>query len=153
MSWANSNFKYLWRATFENKLIAQHPADRYSKHDPNSDYNPSSFRDFLDYFEGHEDELIKFELCSREADYKILLDDPAHPKIIETKYGRWGSVTNTLLHKEKRPLHNVRIIYYRNMEATIVDGKAQEPRVLSYVVGYQGLDENGNNRQKSIIVI
>jgi hypothetical protein len=46
------NFKYLWGARFANgHIITQHPKDLYSKHNPESAYNPSSFRDFLDYAE------------------------------------------------------------------------------------------------------
>ena len=44
-------FKFLWKATFKGKVICQHPDDKYSKFDPEASYNPSSFRDFLDYFE------------------------------------------------------------------------------------------------------
>ena len=44
--------KYKWVARFKKKTISQPSDDRYSKYDPKSEYNPSSFRDFLDYFEG-----------------------------------------------------------------------------------------------------
>lgn len=152
-NWENSDFKYLWKATFEKKIIPQHPQDLYSKHDPKAEHNPSSFRDFLDYFNSHAEELVKFELISRENTFEVSLSDPERPKILCERRGRWGSITNTLLHKEKRPLRNVRIIYYRNMEATITNGKIGKPRVVGYVLGYQGLDENGNNRQKVITVI
>lgn len=152
-AWENSDFLYLWKATFENKVIAQHPKDLYSKHDPDAEHNPSSFRDFQDYFDGHSEELVKFELISRENTFEVDLSEPSKPKISCERRGRWGSVSNTLLHKEKRPLSNIRIIYYRNMETTIVNGKVGKPRVLSYVLGYQGLDKNGNNRQKTITVI
>ena len=146
-------FDYLWRATFKKKVIVQHPQDLYSKHDPKAEHNPSSFRDFQDYFENHSEELVKFELISRENTFEVNLSDPTKPKISCERRGRWGSSTNTLLHKEKRPLRDVRIIYYRNMEATIVNGKIGSPRVMGYVLGYQGRDGNGNNRQKVITVI
>ena len=43
-------FAYLWRAEFSNgKKITQDPEDLYSKHNSKAEYNPSSFRDFLDY--------------------------------------------------------------------------------------------------------
>lgn len=152
-AWENSDFLYLWKATFENKVIAQHPKDLYSKHDPKAEWNPSSFRDFLDYFEAHPDELVKFELISPENTFTVSLSDPERPKILCERRGRWGSITNTLLHKEKRPLSDIRMIYYRKMETRIENGVVGKPRVLGYCLGYQGLDKNGANRQKVITVI
>lgn len=146
-------FDYIWKATFKGKVIAQHPNDLYSKHDPSAEWNPSSFRDFQDYFQDHADELEKFELISRENTFTVDLSTPDKPKIYCDRRGRWGSSTNTLLHKEKRPLHDLRMIYYRKMEVTVRNGRSSLPRVLSYTLGYQGLDENGNNRQKTVTVI
>jgi len=146
-------FKYLWRATFEHKTITQHPEDRYSKFDQNAEYNPSSFRDFIDYFEVHKDELKKFELISKENVFVIDFSDKEKPVIYRDRYGRYGRSSHTILHKEKRPLHDIRVIYYRQCECEMRNGRFGFPRVNSYVVGYQGLDENGHNRQKQITVI
>ena len=148
-----SKFKYLWRAVFLKKTITQHPEDKYSRHNPDAEWNPSSFRDFQNYFDGHSGELISFELVGKDATYTVDLTRPWCPMIYVDERGRWGSEKHTLIHREKRPLLDVRIIYYRNMETTIVDGVFGEPRVLSYVIGYQGLDENGNSRKKMITVI
>ena len=148
-----SKFKYLWRANFIKKTITQHPEDKYSGYNPDAEYNPSSFRDFQNYFDGHSGELISFELVGKDITYTVDLTRPWCPMIYVDERGRWGSEKHTLIHREKRPLRDVRIIYYRNMEATIVDGIFGEPRVLGYVLGYQGLDENGNSRKKMISVI
>ena len=148
-----SKFKYLWKATFENRVITQHPMDLYSKHDPNAEWNPSSFRDFQEYFEKHPDELRKFELVTEGEVYTLLLDHPDKPEIVKTTTGKYGYKKYILLHKEKRPLRDVRVIYYRNMESTILNGVLGEPRVVGYALGYQGVDENGNNRQKVISVL
>lgn len=148
-----SKFKYLWRAVFQKKTITQHPEDKYSRHNPDAEWNPSSFRDFQNYFDNHSKELISFELVGKDATYTVDLTRPWCPMIYADERGRWGSEKHTLIHREKRPLRDVRIIYYRNMEATIVDGVFGEPRVLSYVIGYQGIDENGNSRKKMITVI
>ena len=148
-----SKFKYLWRANFIKKTITQHPEDKYSGYNPDAEYNPSSFRDFQNYFDGHSGELISFELVGKDITYTVDLTRPWCPMIYVDERGRWGSEKHTLIHREKRPLRDVRIIYYRNMEATIVDGIFGEPRVLGYVLGYQGLDENGNSRKKMITVI
>lgn len=148
-----SKFKYLWRAVFNKKVITQHPEDKYSKYNPDAEWNPSSFRDFQNYFDNHSEELISFELVSKDATYTVDLTRPWCPMIYVDERGRWGSEKHTLIHREKRPLRDVRIIYYRNMETTITNGVFGEPRVLSYVIGYQGIDENGNSRKKMITVI
>ena len=148
-----SKFKYLWRAVFLKRTITQHPDDRYSRYNPDADWNPSSFRDFQNYFDNHSGELISFELVGDKVKYTVDLTRPWCPIIYCDEKGRWGSETHTLLHREKRPLENVRIIDFRNVETTIVDGEVGEPKVVGYTIGYQGIDKNGNNRQKTITVI
>ena len=150
---AKSKFKYLWRANFLKKTITQHPEDKYSRFDPDAEWNPSSFRDFQNYFDGHSGELISFELVGEDKVYTVDLTRAWCPIIYVDEKGRWGSEKHTLLHREKRPLRDVRIIYYRNMETTINNGLVGEPRVLGYVIGYQGLDEKGNSRKKEIVVV
>ena len=148
-----SKFKYLWRANFIKKTITQHPEDKYSGYNPDAEWNPSSFRDFQNYFDNHSGELISFELVSKDKVYTVDLTRNWCPVIYSDEEGRWGNNIHTLLHREKRPLRDVRIIYYRNMENTIVDGVFGEPRVVGYVLGYQGIDKNGNSRKKMITVI
>ena len=65
----------------------------------------------------------------------------------------WASDKTIILHREKRELSDIRVIYYRNMETTITTAGERNTKVLGYVIGYQGLDKNGNNRQKKITVI
>lgn len=147
-------FKYLWRAAFKKKVINQHPQDLYSKRNPKAEWNPSSFRDFQDYFDEHKTELDSFGLWSDGDCYLVDFTKTGYPEIRMLKKGKnWASDKTIVLHREKRPLTNIRIIYYRNMETTIADGVVGEPRVLSYTLGYQGVDKNGNNRQKTITVI
>ena len=148
-----SEFKYLWRANFLKKTINQHPEDKYSRHDPDAEWNPSSFRDFQNYFNNHSGELISFELVGEDKVYTVDLTRAWCPIIYVDEKGRWGSEKHTLLHREKRPLKDVRIIYYRNMEADVIDGKFGKPRIVGYSLGYQGLDEKGNSRKKVITVI
>jgi hypothetical protein len=127
--------------------------DLYSKHNPEAEWNPSSFRDFQDYFDNHPDELISFQLVGKDKVYTVDVTRGWCPIIYCDEESRWGNNIHTLLHREKRPLRDVRIIYYRNMENTIVDGVFGEPRVVGYVLGYQGIDKNGNSRKKMITVI
>lgn len=148
------NLKYRWVALFKEKMIKQPLDDRYSKHDPTAEWNPSSFRDFQDYFDEHQNELGLFHLISEDADYAVDLTDQSKPKILETKRGsHWGADKTVILHREKRPLSDVRIIYYRKMEMKVINGQASSPEVVGYVLGYQGTDKNGNNRQKTITVL
>lgn len=148
------NLKYRWVALFKKKMIKQPLDDRYSKHDPTAEWNPSSFRDFQDYFDERQNELELFHLISEDADYAVDLTDPGKPKILETKRGsHWGADKTAILHREKRPLSDIRIIYYRKMELKVINGQASCPEVVGYVLGYQGTDKNGNNRQKVITVL
>lgn len=148
------NLKYRWVALFKKKMIKQPLDDKYSKHDPTAEWNPSSFRDFQDYFDEHQNELELFHLISEDADYAVDLTDQGKPKILETKRGsHWGADKTVILHREKRPLSDVRIIYYRKMELRVENGHAGSPEVVGYVLGYQGTDKNGNNRQKTITVL
>lgn len=149
----SSKFNYLWRANFVKKSIVQHPEDRYSKHNPEAEWNPSSFRDFQDYFDNHSKELMSFELVGEKKRFTVDLSRPWNPVIYLDEENRWGAEAHTVLHREKRPLSNVRIIYYRNMEATMENGQFSDPKVVGYVLGYQGIDDNGNNRKKTITVI
>ena len=153
MKLKSSKFKYLWRANFAKKVIVQHPEDRYSKYNPEAEWNPSSFRDFQDYLVEHPNDLVSFELISDDKVYTVDLTRPWCPIIYSDEEGRWGARKHTLIHREKRPLRDVRVIYYRNMEVDAVNGKFGEPRVVGYVLGYQGLDDNGNSRKKMITVI
>lgn len=148
-----SKFKYLWKANFIKKTITQHPEDKYSGYDHDAEWNPSSFRDFQNYFDGHSGELMSFELVGDGIKYTVDLTRAWCPIIYSDEEGRWGNNKHTLLHREKRPLRNVRIIYYRNMETTIENGVFGKPRVVSYALGYQGLDDKGNCRKKVITVI
>lgn len=148
------NLKYRWIAIFKRNIIKQSLDDKYSKHDPTAEWNPSSFRDFQDYFDEHQNDLSIFHLISEDADYAVDLTDPGKPKILETKRGsHWGADKTVILHREKRPLSDVRIIYYRKMELKVINGQASSPEVVGYVLGYQGTDKNGNNRQKTITVL
>lgn len=148
-------FKYLWKAVFKNRVITQHPLDLYSKHDPKAEYNPSSFRDFQDYFDKHQEELESFNLIDKSGTmYVVDFHKKGLPTIEKIEYGRsYFSNNPTILHREKRELKDIRVIYFRNMEVQATNGVFGEPRVLSYTLGYQGIDKNGNNRQKTIVVV
>ena len=60
-----SKFKYLWRAVFQKKTITQHPEDKYSRHNPDAEWNPSSFRDFQNYFDNHSTTRLSTRTAKR----------------------------------------------------------------------------------------
>lgn len=145
-------FKYLWSARFANgHIITQHPQDLYSKHNPESAYNPSSFRDFLDYVEKHPDvPVIDFTLFNKEKAYKVIINSE-RPAITYGERNRYGvSTKHYELFRCKRDLTNIRPIYYRRMEMDVMTG---EKRCLGFVIGFQGNESNGGNYKKEINVL
>lgn len=145
-------FKYLWSARFANgHIITQHPQDLYSKHNPESAYNPSSFRDFLDYVEKHPDvPVIDFTLFNKEKAYKAIINT-VRPAITYDERNRYGvSTKHYELFRCKRDLTNIRPIYYRRMEMDVMTG---EKRCLGFVIGFQGNESNGGNYKKEINVL
>ncbi|MBQ1569583.1 MAG: hypothetical protein IIZ78_00560 [Clostridiales bacterium] len=153
-NWKSNRFKYLWLANFKKKTILQDPEDKYSKHDPNAEYNPSSYRDFEEYFNGHEGDLATFELWSDDNVFIVDFVKAGHPSIRCIRKGKnWAQDVVTILHREKRELHDIKPIYMRNMQADIIEGQLTTPKVLSYTLGYEGIDKNGDKRKKIITVV
>lgn len=147
------HFKYLWSAKFANgHVVRQRPDDRYSKHNPKAEHNPSSFRDFLDYAESHPDvPLVEFTLANKEKTYTVSFKTPERPVIYYDENNKYGIPTKHYeWFKCKRDLTNIRPIYYRRMELDIMTG---EKRCLGFVIGFQGNESNGNNYQKTISVL
>lgn len=147
-----SKFKYLWKAVFSNRVVIQHPEDKYSKHDPEAEHNPSSFRDFQDWFDKYPDRLEKFMLYGERDKFIVDLNGD-RPIIYAISYTRNGDEKLLVMSREKRNLTNIRIIYYRNMECEVINGELGEPKVKSYCLGYQGIDKNGNSRKNIITVL
>ena len=147
-------YKYLWRAEFKGRTIHQHPDDLYSKHDPKADWNPSSFRDFEEYWDEHRDDLETFTLWGDGDQYTVDFTKKGYPVIRMLKMGRnWAGDKVIILHREKRELTNISVVFARVMEQKISMEGESEPEVKSYVLGYCGTDKNGNPRQKTITVI
>lgn len=146
-------FKYLWSAKFSNgHIVKQHPQDIYSKHDPNASYNPSSFRDFKDYMETHpKAKLVEFRLANKEKAYVVSFEKPERPVIYYEENNRYGIKTKHFdLVKCKRDLKNTRPIYFRRVELNQMTG---ERRILHYILGFQGNENNGRNYQKTTNVL
>ena len=147
------NFKYLWRAEFDDgHVIRQDSEDKYSKHDPKSEHNPSSFRDFLDYQERHpEAKLIKFCLANANSCYTVSFANPKRPVIVYDETNRYGyPVKHHEWYRCKRDLEDSRVIYYRRV---VLDMLKQTKETAYFSLGFQGTEANGNNFQKEIHIV
>jgi len=150
-----AKYKYMWLAVFDDgRIIRQHPEDLYSKHNPEAEWNPTSFRDYQDYCEKHNPkEFVLYN--DSEKEYGVLFSE--RPVIYTRKIyaGDNGIIIRPpeAIYREPEALTNVRVIYYRKMEAKMIDGVLGEPKCVGFELGYQGLDAEGNNRQKTISVI
>lgn len=145
-------YKYRWFAQFKNKTITQDPEDKYSKHDDNASWNPTSFRDFMEYFEEHPDELMVFTLA---GDRNAIEIDLANGKPVVRGLNAWGDniEEEEVLDEADEHLDDIRIIYYRKMECAVDGGVMGEPMVIGYVVGYQGRDRDGRNVKKEFTML
>lgn len=146
--------RYRWIAIFKDRIIQQPEDDKYSKYNPDAEWNPSSFRDFQDYFDEHNNELVSFGIWGDDKAYVVHFPSDCEPYIEEVIKGdNWGGDKFAIVHRENEPLSDIRVIYYRRMELEIKGCDVGSPRVLGYCIGYQGIDKNGNNRQKILDVV
>lgn len=133
--------KYLWIAEFDDgKHINQPEDDRYSKFNPEADYNPSAFRDILDY------EKIS------PLRFFTLRSSIFHDKIygVDLKTGEF--LIEGAMIKLERPLEELRdrqLIYFRTMRANMV---THEQGVYAYNFGYKGKDKDGKVVEKVITI-
>lgn len=135
-------FHYLWLAIFDDNHRIEQPADdRYSKHDDTKDYNPSSFRDILDYEKTSP--LAHFILCE--------YGDPHGTKYgIDLHKGEFYINGNFIsLERPLEELHDRQLIYFRTMRANMV---THEQGVYAYNFGYKGKDKNGKVVEKVITI-
>lgn len=134
---------YLWSAVFENgHCITQPEDDRYSKHDPSNSYNPSAFRDVLDY--SKKSPLKSFGLINKYIPTKsinLTLDDG---KFIT------GNGDSFKLEAVGEELADRQIIYYRTMQYDMNSGVQ---RVMSYNIGYKGKDKATGKVIEKVITI
>lgn len=139
------NFSWHWQARFrDGKVIVQPDDDKYSKHDDSKDYNPSSFRDFLDYFNKDRNNLDSFGIVSNKEDKVVVVRfDENEIRLFTYKKGD----KDVAVKKKCEKLKNAQPIYFRKMENTSVNGVFGTPKVVSYTIGFQGTDKNGKNAQ------
>lgn len=149
---------WLWCAEFcDGKTICQPEDDKYSKHNPDADWNPSAFRDFLDYFGDNKDKLVSFTLKNSNTGEEVSVcfdDNSPFITILPPDEGKEPSIMGIFGDSaDAGCLYNVRPIYYREMENLSVNGVFGKPRVAAYVVGFQWQDSNGKNKQRIVRII
>mgnify|MGYP000844441920 FL=1 len=133
-------FKFLWHVSFKDGHTIEQPADdRYSKHDDNSDYNPSAFRDVLDYSEISPIEI--FSLHSENGD--IFAISPSTGEFFMN-----GTVFR--LEGNDNCIPDRKLIYYRTMCHNV---GANKTGVLSYSFGYEGKNINNGKIEKKVVTI
>lgn len=143
MSTTQQPLKFLWSAYFEDGRIIHQPADdRYSKHVEGSEYNPSAFRDVLEYSE--KSPLMQFALHGIEGLYAVHLRDG----VFATSYDRPGAEYSL----EDTPLTDRKVIFFRQVRQEFIDGEAQPPKVARYCLGYEGKNAEGKVEKKVIYI-
>jgi len=147
MSTTTQSLKYLWTAVFDDGRVIEQPADdRYSKHLDTAEWNPSAFRDVLDYSEEHN--LATFvlkDVTDGYAEYGIDLGDGM--------FWTWNPEGSLEFSLEDEPLTERKIIFFREMYQQQELGKeAGEPFVNRYVIGYEGKDSKGKVQKKVIYI-
>lgn len=140
----NTMFKYRWTAEFEDaSFITQPEDDRYSKHDDNAEWNPSSFRDIQE----HDGILRYFSLFNKSQDtYTIDLYTGIFTVV---KNGDCSTEMEFSLERPLEELSDRELIYFRTMRMNMQTG---EQYIHAYNFGYKGKDKDGNVVEKVITV-
>jgi hypothetical protein len=136
MSTVKKPLKYLWNAYFhDGYIIMQPPDDRYSKHDDNAEWNPSSFRDILEY----GGELTLFTLCDARRNVVAAVN------LKDGTIQHLGKQVHSTASTEPKKL-----VYYREVDVDYVDGVFSDSNIAAYCVGYEYKNKDGKNIQRII---
>ena len=124
--------RYRWQAIFsDGTRITQPDDDRYSKHDPTKEYNPSAFRDVEDKRE--KTPLVAFVLRDVTDDSQaVLLDLEARIFYVNNMPLKLAGDEQFIYDINGKPAE---LIYYRTMEQKMKDGS--RPIVKSHTIGYR----------------
>lgn len=146
MSTVQHPLQYLWSAYFtDGQTIHQPSDDRYSKHDPDAEHNPSAFRDFLDKSETVAPLWFKL--------YRPMSDpiDFIHLRLDNGLF--WINGTFFKLHDQNVHPTDLKVIFYREVKQEYINGEAQEPRVTAFYLGYEGRDAVTDKKIKHVLCI
>jgi hypothetical protein len=124
--------RYRWQAIFsDGERITQPDDDRYSKHDPTREHNPSAFRDVEDKRENTP--LAAFVLRDVTDDSQaVLLDLEARIFYVNNMPLKLTGDEQFIYDINCKPAE---LIYYRTMEQKMSDGS--KPVVKSHTIGYR----------------
>ena len=124
--------RYRWQAIFADwTRITQPDDDRYSKHDPAKEHNPSAFRDVEDKRE--ETPLVAFVLQDTTNNSQaVLLDLEARIFYVNNMPLKLAGDEQFIYGINCKPAE---LIYYRTMEQKMSDGS--KPIVKSHTIGYR----------------
>lgn len=131
--------RYLWTTYHEDGHIIDQPEDdRYSKHDDTAEWNPSSFRDIQEY-------------KSPVAVFHLLDNKTAKFYGVDLRTGHFF-INRSNFTIENTPLSNRKLIYYREVERSYENGQLGEPKIVRYVMGYEGKNAEGKVEKKVIYI-
>lgn len=124
--------RYGWQAIFaDGEWITQPDDDRYSKHDPTKEHNPSAFRDVEDKRE--KTPLVAFVLRDVTDDSQaVLLDLEDRIFYVNNMPLKLAGDEQFIYDTNCKPAE---LIYYRTMEQKMSDGS--KPIVKSHTIGYR----------------
>lgn len=96
------------------------------------------------FYDVEHEKLIKFLLTNGKNNYSVNLNTG---EIICLVNGQ-----ELILHNKHKNLTNYRIIYYRGKEVAVnyEFAPGQREKIINYVLGWQALNENGENIQQII---
>ena len=141
----NTMLKYRWTAEFKDaSFITQPEDDRYSKHDDNAEWNPSSFRDIQE----HDGVLRFFSLFDKDqTTYSV---DLFTGIFTVTKKGDCSTEIGFSLERPLEELSDRELIYFRTMRMNMQTG---EKYIYAYNFGYKGKDNKGDIVEKTISIM
>lgn len=138
MSTVSKALEYLWTAYFEDGTVIEQPEDdRYSKHDPHAEWNPSAYRDVLDKTES-----------GVQVDMFVLMGDGVF-HTVDLVHGKF-TIDGTEIELENDCTNPRKLIYYRTVEKDYVDGIEMDARITAYSFGYEYKDDKGRVQKKVI---
>lgn len=140
MSTTTQPLKFLWQAQFDDEhIIRQSADDHYSKYDETAEWNPSAFRDIVEYSEDHS--VTYFVLSNDDASEIYMIN------LISGKF-RINGLDFSL---EDEPLTDRKLIYFREMHQQAELGQeVGEPFVNRYAIGYEGKNSKEQIEKKII---
>lgn len=132
----------------DGTTFKQPPDDRSVNHDPASEWNPSSFRDIDQnrlagfFLEDRQGRVVRILAAVNLIDGSAYLADRGC-RVIESI-----GVDNLDV---PHGFEHLKLIYFRQMRVTTVNGVPGEPEIERYCLGYEGKNRETGDKVKLII--